>query len=308
MQEKGLTADDFGGDDLEGCNELLVVTRPDLIAEMHSAFFDVGVDVIETGTFGAFAVPLAEYDIADRSHELNVAGARIAREVAQSHSTPDRPRFVAGSIGPGTKFASLGQIRFADLRDAYEVECNGLVEGGVDLLLIETQFDLLGLKAAVIGARRAMASVGREVPIQVQVTMELTGRMLPGTEIGAALCAIDALKVDVIGLNCATGPTEMTEHLRHLGQHSRVPISCLPNAGLPTVVDGKMHYDLTPDQLAEHHARFITEFGVRVIGGCCGTTPEHLQAVVERCRDLTPAPQGFDHEPGAASIYSFTPF
>jgi 5-methyltetrahydrofolate--homocysteine methyltransferase len=308
MQQKGLTADDFGGPDLEGCNEMLVLTRPDLIAEMHDAFFSVGVDAVETATFGAFAVPLGEYGIAERAHEINLKAAQIAREVADGHSTADRPRFVAGSIGPGTKFASLGQIRFADLRDAYEVECRGLLEGGVDLFLIETQFDLLGLKAAVIGSRRAMAAVGRDVPIQVQVTMELTGRMLPGTEIGAALCAVDALHVDVVGLNCATGPTEMTEHLRHLHQHSRVPISCLPNAGLPTVVDGKMHYDLTPDQLAEHHSRFITEFGVRVVGGCCGTTPEHLRAVVERCHDLTPAPQQFDHEPGAASIYSFTPF
>src|SRR6478735_926379 len=270
MQEKGLTADDFGGEDLEGCNELLVVTRPDLIAEMHSAFFDVGVDVIETGTFGAFAVPLAEYDIADRAHELNVAGARIAREVADGYSTPDRPRFVAGSIGPGTKFASLGQIRFAELRDAYEVEATGLLEGGVDLFIIETQFDLLGLKAAVSGARRAMSKVGREVPIQGQVTIELTGRMLPGTEIGAALAAIDPLKIDIIGINCATGPSEMSEHLRHLSQHSRMPISCLPNAGLPSVVDGKMHYDLSAPELLEYHTRFVTELGVQVIGGCCG--------------------------------------
>src|SRR5581483_2389648 len=303
MQAKGLTADDFGGPELEGCTDNLVLTRPDLIAEMHEAFFAVGVDVIETATFGAFVVPLGEYGIADRAHEINLRAARLAREVASGHGG-----FVAGSIGPGTKFASLGQIRFAELRDAYEVQCRGLLEGGVDLLLIETQFDLLGLKAAVAGARRAMRATGREVPVQAQVTVELTGRMVPGTEIAAALCTIDALRVDVVGLNCATGPAEMTEHLRHLSQHARMPISCIPNAGLPSVVDGAMHYDLTPEQLAEYHARFITELGVQVVGGCCGTTPEHLRAVVERCRDLTPRAREPVHEPGAASIYSFTPF
>jgi len=303
MQQKGLTADDFGGPELEGCNEMLVLTRPDLVTEMHEAFFAVGVDAVETATFGAFAVPLGEYGIADRAHKINWRAAQLAREVASGYGG-----FVAGSIGPGTKFASLGQIRFAELRDAYEVQCRGLLEGGVDLLLIETQFDLLGLKAAVAGARRAMRATGREVPVQAQVTVELTGRMLPGTEIAAALCTIDALRVDVVGLNCATGPAEMTEHLRHLSQHARMPISCIPNAGLPSVVDGAMHYDLTPEQLAEYHARFITELGVQVVGGCCGTTPEHLRAVVERCRDLTPRAREPVHEPGAASIYSFTPF
>ncbi|HEY5887808.1 MAG TPA: methionine synthase [Acidimicrobiales bacterium] len=185
---------------------------------------------------------------------------------------------------------------------------DGLLEGGVDLLVIETQYDLLGLKAAMIAARRAMAAQGREVPLQVQVTIELTGRMLPGTEIGGALAAIDPLRPDVIGLNCATGPTEMGEHLRHLSQHARMPISCLPNAGLPQVIDGKMAYDLTPDQLAEHHRRFITELGVQVVGGCCGTGPEHIQRVVEVCRDLTPAARTPVHEPGATSIYSHVPF
>jgi len=303
MQQEGLTADDFGGPALEGCNEILVLTRPDLITKMHDDFFKVGVDVIETATFGAFAIPLGEYDIADKTYEINLEAARLAREVADGYG-----RYVAGSIGPGTKFASLGQIRFAELRDAYDEQCRGLLEGGVDLLLVETQFDLLGLKAAMIGARRAMAAVGREVPLQVQVTIELTGRMLPGTEIAAALCVIDSMRADVVGLNCATGPSEMAEHLRHLSQHSRMPIACIPNAGLPSVVEGQMHYDLTPAQLADFHHRFITELGVSIVGGCCGTTPEHLRAVVEKCRDLTPAPRNAVHEPGAASIYSFTPF
>ncbi|MET0884520.1 MAG: methionine synthase, partial [Acidimicrobiales bacterium] len=308
LQGLDLTADDFGGPELEGCNEFLVVTRPDAIRAFHAAYLEVGCDVVETNTFGAFAIPLAEYDLADRTHELNVTAARLAREVVADFATPDHPRFVAGSVGPGTKMPSLGHIGFAELRDAYQVQMDGLLEGGVDLLIIETQYDLLGLKAAMIAARRAMAAQGREVPLQVQVTIELTGRMLPGTEIGGALAAIDPLRPDVIGLNCATGPTEMGEHLRHLSQHARMPISCLPNAGLPQVIDGKMAYDLTPDQLAEHHKRFITELGVQVVGGCCGTGPEHIRRVVEVCRDLSPAARTPVHEPGATSIYSHVPF
>ncbi|MEN3314078.1 MAG: 5-methyltetrahydrofolate--homocysteine methyltransferase [Acidimicrobiaceae bacterium] len=308
LQVRELTADDFGGAALEGCNEILVDTRPDVIADLHRSFLDVGVDVVETDSFGSLPVTLAEYGLAERTHELNVKAARIAREVADGYRRSDGGPWVAGSIGPGTKFPSLGQIRFAELRDCFEVQAAGLLEGGVDLIIIETVFDLLQAKAAIIGSRRAMAAAGRQVPLQVQVTVELTGRMLPGTEIAAALTALEAVRPDVIGLNCATGPGEMHEHLRHLSQHCRVPISCLPNAGLPSVVDGKMHYDLTPDQLADYHARFVSELGVQVIGGCCGTTPEHLRAVVERCRDLTPARRQPVHEPGAASIYSHVPF
>ncbi|KAA0233630.1 MAG: Methionine synthase [Acidimicrobiales bacterium] len=303
LQERRLTADDFGGPQFEGCNEILVATRPDVVADLHRSFFEVGVDVVETDTFGAFGVPLAEYGIAERAHELNLKAAHIAREVADGYGG-----WVAGSIGPGTKFPSLGQIRFAELRDQYELQARALLEGGVDLLIIETCFDLLQAKAAIVGSRRAMAAVDREVPIQVQVTMELTGRMLPGTEIGAALGALDPLGPDVIGLNCATGPAEMSEHLRHLSHFSRVPISCLPNAGLPQVVDGEMHYDLTPEQFVEHHTRFITEMGVSVVGGCCGTTPEHLSALVTAVGDLSPAPRQVTYEPGATSIYSFVPF
>ena len=308
IQERGLTADDFGGPDLEGCNELLVVTRPDVIKELHAEYLAVGVDVIETDTFGGLPVTLGEYGQADRAHEINLAAALIAREVASDFSTPDRPRFVAGSIGPGTKFPSLGQIRFAELRDNYQIQAAALIEGGVDVIIIETMFDLLSIKAAMIACRRAMASVGREVPLQVQITMELTGRMLPGTEISAALCALDAMKPAVIGINCATGPVEMSEHLRHLSQHARMPISCIPNAGLPSVVDGHMHYDLTPEALAEHHRSFITDLGVEIVGGCCGTTPAHLKAVVDVCHGLERAPRSPEHEAGATSIYSMVPF
>jgi 5-methyltetrahydrofolate--homocysteine methyltransferase len=305
LQLRDLGADDFGGPTLEGCNEVLVSTRPDVVADLHRSFMDVGVDVVETDTFGAFSTVLAEYGLAHRARELNRTAAGLARDVVAGYG-PDH--WVAGSIGPGTKFPSLGQIRFVELRDALQDQAEGLLEGGVDLFVVETVFDLLQAKAAIVACRRAMAARGRTVPVQVQVTMELTGRMLPGTEIGAALTALEALRPDVIGLNCATGPREMGEHLRYLCQHARTPVSCLPNAGLPTVVDGAMHYDLTPDQLAEHHARFIAEIGVSVVGGCCGTTPEHLRRVVERCRPLTPARRTVEHEPGVASLYSHVPF
>jgi len=308
LQLLGLGPDDFGGPTLEGCNEILVASRPDLISELHRSFLEVGVDVVETNSFGSNPVVLAEYGIEQRAEELARRSAELAREVAISYSTPDHPRFVAGSMGPGTKFPTLGQISFSDLRDAYEIEARGLLEGGVDLLLVETSFDLLSAKAAIVACRRAMNHCGRAVPIQVQVTIELTGRMLPGTEISAALCALDAMRPDIIGINCATGPAEMYEPLRYLSAHSRRPISTLPNAGLPTIVDGKMHYDLTPDALAEHLYSFVTELGISVIGGCCGTTPDHLARVVERCANLVPKVRDPEFEPGATSLYSFVPF
>ncbi len=308
IQLAELGPDDFGGPDLEGCNELLVVTRADVIDRIHRSFLEVGCDVVETDTFGAFAPVLAEYGQAHRVHELNLAAARLARGAAADFSSPDRPRWVAGSIGPGTKFPTLGQIRYAELRDAYEEQAAALLEGGVDLILVETVFDLLQAKAAINGARQAMRAAGRRVPIQTQVTIELTGTMLPGTEIGAALCALEAMDVDVIGLNCATGPAEMFEPLRHLSTHASIPLSCLPNAGLPSVVDGAMHYDLTPEQLADFHRQFVGELGVSVIGGCCGTTPAHLAAVVDACAELSPAVRQPEPEPGAASIYTQVPF
>ena len=304
LQLHNLGPDDFGGAALEGCNELLVVTRPDVVAAVHRSFLDVGCDVVETDSFGSLPWVLAEYGIAERTRELARRSAELAREVAGAWDG----RFVAGSLGPGTKISSLGQISFVEQRDGYQEAAAGLLEGGVDLLVIETIQDLLQAKAAIIGSRRAMAEVGRQVPVQVQVTIETTGRMLMGTEIGAALTTIDALRPDVIGLNCATGPVEMSEHLRYLSAHARLPISVQPNAGLPSVVDGKMHYDLTPDQLAAHHARFVTEYGVNVVGGCCGTEPRHLAAVVEACSALVPASRHPEWEPGVASIYTHVPY
>jgi len=304
VQDENLTADDFGGQHLEGCNELLAVTRPDLIARMHEDFLKVGVDALETATFGSFSTVLTEYGIADRAHEITLAAARIARDVANSFEGDGQPRFVAGSIGPGTKLPSLGHISFVELRNTYEEHARALIEGGVDLLLIETCMDLLQIKSAMQGGRRAMKALGREVPIQVQVTMETTGRMLVGTEIGAALTALLAMKPDVIGINCATGPAEMQEHLRHLSQHSPIPISVLPNAGLPSVVDGRTHYDLTPAQLADFHRHHVQDLGIRVVGGCCGTTPEHLRQVVEAVRNITPARRSPIQEPSVTSLYS----
>ena len=305
LQTVGLVADDFGGPALEGCNEVLCVTRPDVVADLHRSFLEVGCQVVETNSFGSLPWVLAEYDMAARARELALASATIARDVADSYGPG---HWVAGSLGPGTKLASLGQISFTDMRDGYQEAAGGLLAGGVDLFIIETAQDLLQIKAAIIGARRAMAELGRRVPLQVQFTVETTGTMLMGTETAAALTTIDALRPDVIGLNCGTGPAEMSEHLRYLSAHSRLPISCIPNAGLPSVVDGKMHYDLTPGALADYHRRFVDELGVGVVGGCCGTTPAHLAAVVQALRGEKAPARQVQWEPGCASLYSHMPY
>ena len=309
MQGHDLGPDDFGGEALEGCNEMLVLTRPDLVTQMHESFFAVGVDAVETATFGAFPLVLKEYGIADQTLEINRRAAELAREVASACSTPGRPRFVIGSMGPGTRLPSLGQIPYEELRAGYELQVDGLITGGTDVLLIETVYDLLQAKAAINGARAAMRNAGVLLPMMVQVTVETTGRMLVGSEIGAALTALEAMQPDVIGMNCATGPAEMTEHLRYLAQHARTFLSALPNAGLPSIVDGHTHYDLTPDALAEAHERFVSEFGLNIVGGCCGTTPEHLRVVVDRLGDArAPIVRTPEHEPGCSSIYSHVPF
>ena len=309
VQGQDLGPDDFGGEALEGCNEHLVVTRPELIRQMHSEYFAVGVDAVETATFGSFGLVLAEYGIADQAYDMNVTAARLAKEAAEEHSTPNRPRWVIGSMGPGTRLPSLGAISFNALRDDYQEQAAGLIAGGSDVLLIETVYDLLQAKAAIVACRRAMADAGKELPLMVQVTMETTGRMLVGSEIGAAVTALEAMRPDVLGLNCATGPNEMTEHLRYLAQHGRTFLSCLPNAGLPSVVDGHTHYDLTPELLADAHERFVGEFGLNIVGGCCGTTPEHLAAVVQRLgNDRAPVARTPVFEPGCSSVYSHVPY
>ncbi|MGF7237277.1 MAG: homocysteine S-methyltransferase family protein, partial [Frankia sp.] len=249
-----------------------------------------------------------EYGIADRIHELSEAGARIAREVADGFATADQPRYVIGSVGPGTKLPTLGHAPYAQLRDAYEAEAAGLIAGGADAILIETAQDLLQAKAAIVAAKRAMARAGRRIGLFAQVTVELTGQMLLGSEIGAALTALEPLGIDYIGLNCATGPTEMSEHLRYLSQHARIGLSCMPNAGLPVLGKDGASYPLTPGELADAQDTFTREYGVALVGGCCGTTPEHIRQVVERVAGREVRPRRPETEAAAASLYSSVPF
>lgn len=301
-----LTLDDFDG--LEGCNEILNVTRPDVVRGVHDAYLAAGADCVETNTFGANLANLGEYDIPHRIRELSEAGARIAREAADAASTAQRPRFVLGSIGPGTKLPTLGHADYATLRDAYQENAAGLVVGGADALIIETSQDLLQVKAAVVGSKRAMAELGQSVPIICHVAMETTGTMLVGSEIGAALAAIEPLGVDLIGLNCSTGPAEMSEHLRYLSQHSRVPLSVMPNAGLPVLTADGAYFPLTPAELAEALERFVTEYGVGLVGGCCGTTPEHIRVLAERLHGAVAPAREPRHEAGVSSVYHPVPF
>ncbi|HVL85312.1 MAG TPA: methionine synthase [Pseudonocardia sp.] len=306
LQAADLSLDDFAR--LEGCNEILNDTRPDVVRRIHRAYLEVGADAVETNTFGANLPNLAEYDIPERITELAEKGARLAREVADEFAEADRRRFVLGSVGPGTKLPTLGHESFARLRDAYAACGRGLLAGGADALVVETCQDLLQVKAAVLGMRRAMVAEGRRVPLITQVTVETTGTMLLGSEIGAALTAIEPLGVDVIGLNCATGPAEMSEHLRTLSKHARIPLSVMPNAGLPRLGADGAEYPLTPDELAEALAGFVREYGLRLVGGCCGTTPEHVRTVVEALAGVTPARRAPRPEPGVSSLYSAVPF
>ncbi|MER7420955.1 methionine synthase [Micromonospora peucetia] len=306
LQAADLTLDDFEG--YEGCNEILNVTRPDVVRGVHEEYLAAGADCIETNTFGANLANLNEYDIGHRIRELSEAGARLAREAADAYGTPERPRFVLGSIGPGTKLPTLGHAAYATLRDAYQENAEGLIEGGSDALIVETCQDLLQVKAAVVGSKRAMARLGRPVPIICHVAVETTGTMLVGSEIGAALAAIEPLGVDLIGLNCSTGPAEMGEHLRYLSRHSRIPLSVMPNAGLPVLTADGAYFPLTPVELADALERFVTEYGVSLVGGCCGTTPEHIRVLTERLHGIRPAPREPRHEAGVSSVYHPVPF
>ncbi|WP_326751833.1 methionine synthase [Streptomyces hirsutus] len=307
LQAHDPTLEDF--ENLEGCNEILNLTRPDIVRSVHLEYFDAGVDCVETNTFGANLTALGEYDIADRVVELSEAGARIAREAADEFAARDgRPRWVLGSMGPGTKLPTLGHTTFAAIRDAYQQNAEGLLAGGADALLVETTQDLLQTKASVIAARRAMEIAGHEVPLIVSVTVETTGTMLLGSEIGAALTALEPLGIDMVGLNCATGPAEMSEHLRYLARHSRIQLSCMPNAGLPELTKDGARYPLSPGELADAQENFVRDYGLSLVGGCCGTTPEHLRQLVERVHGLAPAERDPRPEPGAASLYQTVPF
>ncbi|GAA1381830.1 methionine synthase [Kitasatospora putterlickiae] len=307
LQAQDPTLEDF--QNLEGCNEVLNLTRPDIVRSVHDAYFAVGVDCVETNTFGANHSALGEYEISERVFELSEAGARLAREAADAHAAEDgRQRWVLGSIGPGTKLPTLGHAPYETLREGFRRNAAGLIAGGADALLVETSQDLLQTKAAILGSKQALAEAGLDLPVLVQVTVETTGTMLLGSEIGAALTALEPLGVDYIGLNCATGPAEMSEHLRYLAKNARIGLSCMPNAGLPVLGKDGAHYPLSPAELADAHDVFTREYGLSLVGGCCGTTPEHLRQVVERVQGRPVAPRDPRPEPAAASLYQSVPF
>lgn len=305
IQKYQPTVDDYW--DKEGCSEILVLSRPQMIKEIHASFLQVGCDVIETNTFGATSIVLGEYNLESQVSKINMEAARLAREVANAFSTPDKPRFVAGSMGPTTKLPSLNHITYDAMAAAYLEQAIALINGGVDVLLVETCQDILQAKTALAAVFDALKASGKRLPVTVQVTLEATGTMLLGTEIGAALTALEPFDVDIIGLNCATGPREMNDAVRYLCHNSTKHISVLPNAGLPQNEDGHAVYKLQPQELAEYHKRFIEEYGVRIVGGCCGTTPVHLQAVVNACANLQAAARAVQPTAAASSAYSSIP-
>lgn len=305
LQSQNLTAEDFGGAELEGCNEYLVVTKPAAVERVHRDFLEAGADIIETNTFGATGVVLEEYGLAERAHELNLRAAQIARRMADAYSTTDKPRFVAGSIGPTTKLPSLGHISFNALRDSYAEQVAGLIEGGADLLCVETCQDMLQVKAALAAISTHFENHDEQLPVIVSVTIETMGTMLMGTEISAAVTTIDPYDiVSVFGMNCATGPQEMEENLRYICQNSPRPVFVMPNAGLPENIGGRTCYKLTPEELEAQMRRFITEFGVRIIGGCCGTTSEHISRLAALAAETAPADRLFESVPSVSSLYS----
>ncbi|MEY3964621.1 MAG: Methionine synthase, partial [Cyanobacteriota bacterium] len=340
LQQMNLTAEDFGGAALEGCNEQLVFTRPDAVQAVHRQFLEVGADVIETDTFGATSLVLAEYDIADQAFALNRRAAELAREMADAYSTPEKPRFVAGSMGPTTKLPTLGHVDFDTMQASFQEQAEGLLAGDVDLFIVETCQDVLQIKAALQGIEAAFSATGQRRPLMVSVTMETTGTMLVGSDIAAVVAILEPFPIDVLGLNCATGPEQMKEHIRYLSEHSPFVVSCIPNAGLPENIGGVAHYRLTPLEMKMQLLHFVEDLGVQVIGGCCGTTPAHIGALAELAAELQPAPRpvrgGQDalvplqaeaepaapaaaadladprpllrYEPAAASIYGVTPY
>jgi 5-methyltetrahydrofolate--homocysteine methyltransferase len=303
LQVQNLTAEDFGGKEYEGCNEYLVHTKPEAVKIVHRGFLEAGSDVIETDTFGGTSIVLAEYDLADKAYYLNKIAAQLAKEVATEYSTPEKPRFVAGSMGPGTKLPTLGHIDYDTLEAAFTEQAEGLFDGGVDLFIVETCQDVLQIKAALNGIENIFKKKGERRPIMVSVTMEAFGTMLVGSEISAALTILEPYSIDILGLNCATGPDLMKEHIRYLSEHSRFVVSCIPNAGLPENVGGQAHYKLTPVELKMALMHFIEDLGVQVIGGCCGTRPDHIKALAEISQTLKPKQRQPQLISSAASIY-----
>ena len=306
LQAANPTLEDFQNH--EGCNEILNVSRPDIVRSVHDEYLSAGVDAIETNTFGANWSNLADYGIEDRIYELAFAGGKIAREAADSFSTAEKPRFVLGSLGPGTKLPSLGHTTYENLKIAYYTAAKGLADSGCDALLVETSQDLLQVKAAINGCRQAIGETERDIVLIAQVTVETTGTMLLGSEIGAALNTLEPMGIDLIGLNCATGPTEMSEHLRYLSKNAKVAISVMPNAGLPVLGTNGASYPLGPNELALALEGFVDDYGISLVGGCCGTTPEHLSAVVNKVSGKSIAKRNPELDPGASSLYQYVPF
>jgi 5-methyltetrahydrofolate--homocysteine methyltransferase len=308
LQTQNLTAEDFGGAQYEGCNEYLVITKPEAVEKVHRGFLDVGADVIETDTFGGASIVLAEYDLADQAYTLNKKAAELAKRVAAEYSTPEKPRFVAGSIGPTTKLPTLGHIDFDTMKASFAEQARGLYDGGADLLIVETCQDVLQIKAALNGIEEVFQEKGARLPLMVSVTVEVQGTMLLGSEINAALTVLERYPIDILGLNCATGPDRMQEHIKYLCEHSPFVVSCIPNAGLPENVGGHAHYKLTPMELRMALMHFVEDLGVQVIGGCCGTRPDHIQQLAEIAKTLKPKQRHPHFEPSAASIYSAQPY
>ena len=308
LQVQNLTLDDFGGPRFEGCNENLLITRPDAVEKVHAGFLDVGCDVVETNSFNGTPVDFAEYGVADKAYDMNVLAAQLAKRVASDYATKEKPRWVAGSMGPGRKLPTLGHISYPELRDAYSVQVRGLLDGGVDLLIVETCQDVLQTKAALAAILSVFEEKRVRVPVIAQVTIEIFGTMLNGTEIAAALTALSPFPIDVVGMNCGTGPKHMTESIRYICENTPLPVSVLPNAGLPSVVEGKMHYDETPESFTAQVVHFANDFGANIVGGCCGTTPAHLRLVVEAMQRITPKQRSAKVLPAASSIYFQQPY
>ncbi len=316
FQNLNLTADDFGGKELEGCNENLVLSSPEVVEKVHKSFLEAGCHVIETNTFGASSIVLDEYDIADKAYEINKNAAFIAKKAAAKYSSVDKPRFVAGSIGPTTKLPTLGHIDFDELKQSYKEQIYGLIDGGVDLLLIETCQDVLQIKSSLLASKEILESKNIDLPLMVSITMETTGTMLVGSDIASALTILEPFNIDILGLNCATGPEQMKDHIKYLSENSPFAISCIPNAGLPENIGGVAHYRLKPIELKMQLMNFIYDFNVQLIGGCCGTTPEHIKYLssiideiidVERTHNIGKKnSSGFI--PSASSIYNSVPY
>lgn len=307
LQTMNLSAEDFGGEALNGCNEHLVITRPDAIEKLHASFLETGCDVIETDTFGATSIVLAEYSLADQAYEHNYRAAQIAKKMAAEYSTPAHPRFVAGSIGPTTKLPSLGHISYQTMKASFAEQAAGLVEGGADVLCVETCQDLLQTKAALAGIFEYFAQKKVRVPVIASVTVETMGTMLLGSDISAALTALEPFPLTAIGMNCATGPKEMSENIRYLTANSTFPVFCMPNAGLPENVGGHAHYRLTPEELDQFLSHFVKDLGVQIVGGCCGTVPAHIAKLVQSVGQLAPKSRPAEFIPSAASLYNSVP-